>query len=83
MASGWFTYALVELKQRYRIVGSISSDIDEALSDYHCEIRDGFYIFWGRHKCQVDFQPFISMPTNNMDIHVSLAFYLLTNLAMN
>jgi len=63
MTSGWFTYALVELKQRYRIEGSISSDIDEALSDYHCEIRDGFYIFWGRHKCQVEFQPFFSMIT--------------------
>ena len=78
MTSGWFTYALVELKQRYGIEGSISSDVDEALSDYLCEIRDGFYIFWGRHKCQVNF-PFNS----NGDLHISLACYLLTNLAMS
>lgn len=84
MTSGWFTYALVELKQRYRIEGPISSNIDEALSDYHCEIRDGFYIFWGRHKCQVDFF-FIStfsMLTNNVDLHTILASYLFTNFAM-
>ena len=53
LSTAWFTYSLLEIKQRFHIPGAISSNIDEALSDYHTQIRDGFYVFWGSHKCQV------------------------------
>ena len=53
LSTGWFTYSLLEIKQRFHIPGAISSNIDEALADYHTQIRDGFYVFWGSHKCQV------------------------------
>ena len=55
LASGWFVYSLIEIKQRFRIPGPISSDIDLSLADYHVQIRDGFYTFWGAHKCDVSF----------------------------
>ena len=76
MTSGWFTYSLVELKQRYRIEGPISSNIDEALSDYHCEIRDGFYIFWGRHKCQVNFVLYLCAYVFGSCAHVHAPMWL-------
>ena len=44
---------MIEIKQRFRIPGPISSDIDQSLADYHVQIRDGFYTFWGAHKCDV------------------------------
>ena len=65
LASGWFVYSLIEIKQRFRIPGPISSDIDQSLADYHVQIRDGFYTFWGAHKCDVSF--------------VLSYFYLITN----
>ena len=55
MTTGWFTYALLEMKQRFRIAGPISSNIDHALAEYHLQVRDGFYLFWGKHKCDVSF----------------------------
>jgi len=51
LTTGWFTYALLEMKQRFRIAGPISSNIDHALAEYHLQVRDGFYLFWGKHKC--------------------------------
>ena len=51
IATGWFTYSLIEMKQRFLVQGPVSSDIDQSLSDYHTQLRDAFYIFWGKHKC--------------------------------
>ena len=55
LATGWCVYSLIEMKQRFRIPGPISSDIDQSLAYYHVQIRDGFYTFWGSHKCDVSF----------------------------
>ena len=47
------TYSLIEIKQRYRIPGPLSSNIDHALEMYHLQIRDGFYRAWSKHSCDV------------------------------
>ena len=53
IAGGWMTYSLIEIKQRYRIPGPLSSNIDHALEMYHLQIRDGFYRAWSKHSCDV------------------------------
>lgn len=45
------TYSLIEMKQRFNIQGPISSDIDKSLSEYNSQLRDAFYTFWGKHRC--------------------------------
>ena len=75
LASGWFVYSLIEIKQRFKIAGPISSDIDQSLADYHVQIRDGFYTFWGAHKCDVSVV-FISCILSSILIFRSLAVVL-------
>ena len=72
------TYSLIEIKQRYRIPGPLSSNIDHALEMYHLQIRDGFYRAWSKHSCDVSllffFQKFNLV---NFLEHISIIFEIL------
>ena len=53
LSAGWFTYSLLEFMQRNFISGPIHCNIDDALEYYHPKLREGFFQYWSRHRCNV------------------------------
>ena len=50
---GWFTYALLDLKQRYGIEGSIPADIDKAMYEYQFQLTEKFRQRWSSYRCNI------------------------------
>ena len=50
----WFTYALIELRQRYQLTGDIATNIETAMEENQYVLQDVFRQRWSTHRCNID-----------------------------